>query len=151
MSLTLGLLHFSTHKFQVPPRGWAQLRGGALKGNNACKAHEHEHEETRQVTAWVRPADPRLPPGGALCYPAERTGLVGLLEWRTSLRRGVLLLLSPHESPGHELLLDRGAEPRQLGRVDPVASQPVHLRNAGSGTSLGATSRIWPARCRARK
>jgi hypothetical protein len=47
----------------------------------ARKAHEHEHEATQQQdAAWVRPADPRLPLGGALCYPADRAGLVGLLE-----------------------------------------------------------------------
>ena len=53
-------------------------------------------EATRQqVAARVRPADPRLPPGGALCYPAERTGLVGLLEWGTSLRRGEPVAAQP--------------------------------------------------------
>jgi hypothetical protein len=52
-----------------------------LGRNNRSKAHEREHEATlQQDAAWVRPAVPRLPPGGALCYPADRAGLIGLLE-----------------------------------------------------------------------
>lgn len=75
-------------------------------------AHEREHEATQQKdAAWVRPAGPRLPLGCALCSPADRTGLINLLEGEASFCRGGLLLHGSPDRPGHELLLDRGVEP----------------------------------------